>query len=248
MTLDKIMFFLCGLVFTSISAPQCKADLDSGDMSYTLFDNKKAFAFYSKALLNCPDYESLMKTTRALIDIGEDVNGKESADYYTRALAYTDSMQMKFPDSLQSYFLVAAAAGNLAIHKGGKDKIVLARTIESNLKKALSIDSTYAPSHVILGVYYRQVATINKLSKTIAMAIYGKIPEGTLKDSERELTKALMYDNKNIFAHYELAQTFYSMNRKTEAKKQLQETLNVPNDNNQSAQIKKSAEQLLKKW
>jgi tetratricopeptide (TPR) repeat protein len=248
MILNKILVFLFGLVFTSISAPLCKADLDSGDLYYKIFDDKKAYAFYSKALSNCPDYESLMETTRALIDIGEDVDGKEDADYFTRALAFTDSMQKKFPDSLQSYFLKAAAAGNLAIHKSGKAKIELARTIESNTKKALLIDSTYAPAHVILGAYYRQVATINKFSKTIAKAIYGKIPEGTLKDSEEELTKALTYDNSNIFAHYELAQTLYSMDRKKEAKEQLQTVLTLPNNNNQAEQIKKSAEQLLKKW
>jgi tetratricopeptide (TPR) repeat protein len=248
MTLDKISFFLFCLVFTSISAPLCKADLDSGDINYKIFDDKKAYAFYSKALSNCPDYESLMKTTRALIDIGEDVEGKEDEDYFASALTFTDSMQKKFPDSIQSYFLKAAAAGNLAIHKSGKAKIELARTIESNAKKAISIDSSYAPAHVILGVYYRQVATINMFSKTIAKAVYGKIPEGTLKDSEQELTKALSYDNDNIFAHYELAQTLYSMDRKKEAKEQLLTVLTLPNNNNQAAQIKKSAEQLLKKW
>ena len=244
----KILFFLPVLFYLCTGTPLCKVDLDSGDIYYKVFEDKKAFNFYSKALTRCPDYESLMKTTRALIDIGEDVSGKEKSTYFAQALTYTDSLQKKYPDSLQSYFLKAAAAGNLALYKGGKAKIELARTIESNVKKALLIDSSYAPAHVVLGVYYRQVATINKLSKAIVKAMYGKIPDGTLKGSERELKKALNLDNQNIFGHYELAQTYYLMNRIKEAKEQLQIVLTLPNSNNQAGQIKKSAKQMLKKW
>ena len=117
----------------------------------------------------------MMKTTRALNDIGEDIGGRKGADFFIRALKYTDTMQFKYPDSLQSYFLRAAAAGNLALYKGGKTKVELAKTVETNAKKAISIDSTYAPSHVILGIYYRQVAMAGRFQKSLARLLYKKI-------------------------------------------------------------------------
>lgn len=225
---------------------QCRADLDSGDIKYKSFNDSSAYLFYSRALKTCPDYESLMKTTRSLIDIGEDKGKKKGDPYFSQALSLTDSLQKKYPDSLQSWFLKAAAAGNLAVSKGGKEKVELAKTIETNAKKAIAIDSTYAPAHVILGVYYRQVATISKLTKSFAKAFYGKSLEGTLTDSERELKKAISLDNKNIFAYYQLAQTYRFMHRPKEARELLNTALTIPNNDNQSEAIKKSAQTQLK--
>lgn len=227
---------------------QCRQLLDSGDTYYGKFLDQKAYEFYSKALETCPDYESLMKTTRALNDIGEDIGGKKGADFFIRSQRYADTMQSKYPDSAQSYFLKAAAAGNLALYKGGKAKVELAKTVESNAKMAISIDSTYAPSHVILGVYYRQVATAGSFQRSLARLLYKKNLEGSLSDSERELLKAIALDNQNIFAHYELAQTWHAMKRKKEAKGQLKITLAVPDNDNEAAQIKREAQEDLNHW
>lgn len=163
------------ITFQVSNFAQCRQLLDSGDVFYNKFLDQKAYGFYSKALATCPDYESMMKTTRALNDIGEDIGGRKGADFFIRALKYTDTMQFKYPDSLQSYFLRAAAAGNLALYKGGKTKVELAKTVETNAKKAISIDSTYAPSHVILGIYYRQVAMAGRFQKSLARLLYKKI-------------------------------------------------------------------------
>lgn len=243
-----ISLVLIVVFFQASNFAQCKQLLDSGDIYYSKFLDKKAYEFYSKALETCPDYESLMKTTRALNDIGEDIGGKKGADFFISALKYTDTMQLKYPDSIQSYFLKAAAAGNLALFKGGRTKVELAKTVESNAKKAISIDSAYAPSHVILGVYYRQVATAGSFQKSLARLLYKKNLEGSLSDSERELLKAITLDNQNIYAHYELAQTWHAMKRKKEAKEQLKKTLTVPDNDNQAAKIKHEAQEDLKYW
>lgn len=236
------------IIFQISSFAQCSQLIDSGDVFYSKFLDQKAYGFYSKALETCPDYESLMKTTRALNDIGEDIGGKKGGSFFIRALRYTDTMQYKYPDSLQSYFLKAAAAGNLALYKGGKTKVELAKTVESNAKKSISIDSTYAPSHVILGVYYRQVATAGNFQKSLARALYKQNLEGSLSDSERELLKAIALDSQNIFAHYELAQTWHAMKRRNEAREQLKKTLTVPDNDNQAAKIKREAQEDLKHW
>jgi len=101
---------------------------------------------------------------------------------------------------------------------------------------------------VILGIYYRQVAMAGRFQKSLARLLYKKNLEGSLSDSERELLKAIALDSLNIFAHYELAQTWHAMKRKKEAREQLKITLTIPDNDNQAAKIKHKAQEDLKHW
>jgi len=248
----NVAYYMCAilLIYSLTAAAQdCRELLDSGDVHYRKFEDSKALEFYKKAMKLCPGtYEPLMKTTRAYNDVGEDVGGKASIGWFKTAMQYTDTMQKLYPDSLQSYFLKAAAAGNLALSSGGRTKVELARTVERNSKKAIAIDSSYAPAHVVLGVYYRQVATAGKFLRTMAHVFYGGIPAGTLKDSERELRKALALEPDNIFGHNELALTLYAMHGKKEAVAELEKVLALPDKDNESEKIKKQARANLRKW
>lgn len=243
------VFILHILLFSYITRAQnCKTDIDSGDIYFKTFINSKAYEFYSKALKNCDGYEALFKTTRALNDLGEEKSGNEAAKYLQMALNYSDTMQKKFPDSVQSYFLKAASAGELANHKSGRTQIELAREIYNNAKKAIKVDSSFAPAHVIIGSYYREVALAGSIKMKVARAMYGGIPGGTLKDSKMELEKAVNLDNQNIFAHFELAKTYHALKDNQNARNQLNIVLSLPNLISQSSKVKKEAQQFLNKW
>ena len=250
LTLVRLFAGIAALAAVSFASatPECRALIDSGDADYAKFRDTAAYSFYAKALEQCPGYEPLMKTTRALNDIGEDIGGKRGAPYFQKAMDSADSMQKKYPDSLQSYFLEAAAAGNLAPYKGMKMKVLLARAVVSNAKKAVAIDSTYAPAHVILGSYYRQVATAGGFQKSLAKAFYGGVPDGTLEESLRELRRAVELDTTNIFAHYELAQTYHALGNDGEAKAELRIVDALPDNDNEAARLQHDARALLKRW
>jgi tetratricopeptide (TPR) repeat protein len=249
----------CGLCFLLIltltttgssaaTMPDCRADLDSGDVLYAKYNNTAAYAFYARALRSCPSYEPLMKTTRALDDMGEDIRGKKGAAYFRQAMDLADSMQRRYPDSLQSYFLMALAAGSLAQYWSMGTKVRLARTVLSNAKKAVAIDSAYSPAHVVLGAYYREVATANGVAKVLAKALYGGVPNGTLEDSYRELTLAVKFDSQNIFAYFELAKTYHAMGREADARRQLRLLGTLPDDDHEAWRMKRDARELLKYW
>jgi tetratricopeptide (TPR) repeat protein len=239
-----VIFSILLFHFTSL-AQNCRTDIDSGDIYYKKFNNTKAYEFYSKALKTCGGYEALYKTTRTLNDLGEEKSGNEAAKFYQMALSYSDTLQKMFPDSVQSWFLNAAAAGNLAIYKHGVTQIELAREVYKSATKAIEIDSTFAQAHVILGSYYRDVALAGSLKMKLARAMYGAIPGGTLNDSKRELEKAVELDYKNIFAHLELAKTYYALKDNQNARKQLNIVLSLPDLISQSSKVKKEAKQLL---
>jgi hypothetical protein len=232
----------------SLAAQNCGTDIDSGDIYYKKFINSKAYDFYLKASKNCSGYEALFKTTRSLNDLGEEKRGNEAAKYFQMALNYSDTMQKRYPDSVQSWFLKAESAGNLADHKSGRTQIELAREVYENARKAVRVDPLFAPAHVVLGSYYREVALAGSLKMKLARAMYGGIPGGTLKDSKRELEKAVELDQQDIFAHFELAKTYHALKDDQNARNQLNIVLSLPDLISQSSKIKKEARQLLEKW
>jgi len=199
-------------------SPECAAMLDSGDVEYRQFDNTGALELYTRAYRECPgSYGTLMKMARAFIDAGGDRNNAESAALYDKGLRYADTMQKRYPDSAQSWFLKAVAAGNLARLKSGRRKLVLSRIVEHDIGKSIGFDSSFAPAYIVLGTYLREIATLKPFEKTMFFFLSGKMPAGSLEGSERALLKALKLSPENIDGLLELARTEIALGRNGEA-------------------------------
>lgn len=241
---------MVAMVLTNASAEPtaCRVMLDSGDSGYSQFDNFRALRWYLRAGDSCGNtYESLMKTTRGYIDAGETANDTSSEALFLQGLYLSDSLQHQYPDSAQSYFLKAIAAANLTMRETGPKRIVLARIIERNIKKSISLDSTFPPAHAVLGAYYREVATTSVFLRAIARLFFGGIPYGTLDDSRRSLQKALALSPRNIFALLQLARTEEAMGLQNEAVARLKSIEKVPESWHLDRRLKMEARELLNK-
>ncbi|MGB7570113.1 MAG: hypothetical protein WBM07_19775, partial [Chitinivibrionales bacterium] len=214
------IFFLLVIVFKCFSAgpAPCNDLLDSGNASYGVFDNLKALDYYAKAYKECPNiFDPLMKMTRALIDVGEDFNDTGSQTLYREAMKFTDTLQFHYPDSSQSYFLRSVAAANLFDFKKGKQKLELAGIVRKNAEQSIKLSPSFAPAYIVLGSYYRRVATAGPFQKMLARILYGRVPTGTLQDSKRTLLEALRLFPENIYGSLELAQTLIALGEEKQA-------------------------------
>ena len=242
-----IMFFLC----IPLSASDYHAFIAQGDKYYQNFDNKKALTEYQKAYDAAPEnYEALMKLTRAYNDVGEDLNSDESEAYFKKAVEYAELLTKKSPASAEAYFYLALAYGNLALFKGGKEKVKLSRNIEKNAKKSIELDSEFAHPYVVLGVYYREVANLNWFLKAFAKTIFGGLPDGTNEDSEKMLLKAIELTSNHsilIYTHYELAGTYELMGKIEKSVENLKKVVELPIIDHQDPMKKADAKKKLSK-
>lgn len=216
----KIVIILMALSVQLFGAglPGCKDLLDSGDVYYGAFNNRSALEWYRRAYVQCPDtYEALMKMTRAYIDMGQEATVGKAEPLLIAGLRFTDTLQLRYPDSSQAYFLKSVAAGNLCFIRKGARKVGLVRMVERNAKKAIELAPDFAPAYVLLGIYYREIAIANPVLKMLARVLLGGMPDGTLTDSERTLQKALDISPRNVFALLELSRTYLLMGKKNEA-------------------------------
>ncbi len=221
----------------------CDSLIRKGDSLYEIFDNGKALALYRGAWEQCgTDYQALMKYTRALNDFGED---RSDPEYYERAMRYADSLQLRFPDSMQGYFLKAAAAGNLADYRKGKNLVELSRIVHKNILRSIELSEEYCPAHVILGGYYYRVAESSSLLRAFARLLYGGVPDGSYRDAIRELKKALAIDSTNLYAHLIIAQTYGALEIQDSARYHLNRVLELPVTNHFYPELKRRADSLM---
>jgi hypothetical protein len=118
--------------------------------------------------------------------------------------------------------------GNIALFKGGKEKIKYAKLVEQNAKKSISLNSNAYLPYIILGIYYREIAGLNWIERAFANTFLGGVPSGSNEDSESMLKKALSFDPNMIVANYQLAKTYRQMDRMPEEKALLQKVLKLP--------------------
>ncbi len=241
------------LLLVSISTVPAQADefadlIKQGDEYYAKFDNKNALASYEKAYaINPSSYEALMKVTRAYIDLGEDLDNKESEGLYLQAVDHAELMVKKEPEKAEPYFYAAAAYGKLALFRGGKEKVKLSGFVEKNVKKAIELDPQYEKPYTTLGIYYREVANLNWFLKAFANTFFGGELKGTNEDAEKFLLKAIKMDPTRIYPRFALAKTYKIMRKKDKEIEQLEKVLELPVTDHEDPKKKDEARKRLEK-
>jgi len=200
----------------------------SGDQFYENFDNKSALDVYRKAYEINPDsFKTLLKLTRSLIDVGEDLNSNESEAYYEEAVKYSELLKENFPESPYTYACLASSYGYLAVFRGGKEKIRLSNNVTENAYKAIALDPDYEVPYIVLGTYYREVANLSPFLRAFAKIFLGDVPNGSHDDSIECLKKALRIRPDSVYTVTELAKTYASMRKYDSAMTSLRNVLKM---------------------
>jgi len=238
-----IPFISCVLESRVLGAEQVLNYINTGDEYYSKFDNINALNNYKEAYnLDPNSFEILMKLTRAYNDVGEDFKeqgSRETERYFIKAFEHSGIMKELFPEKGETYFFMAATRGNLALFKGGKDKVKLGRDVEKYAKKAIELKPDYGEPHVALGVYYREVANLNWFLKKFAKAFFGGLPEGTNEDSLKMLLNAEELIPESVYVQYELGKTYKEIGNKEKMKEHFNKALRLPNTDHRDRYFKK---------
>ncbi len=149
-----------------------KSLITKGDEYYKKFDLANAVLLYEEAYkLANENYEVLTRLARTYNDLGEDYyeirDSENSEAAINKALKFGELLSSKYPDSAMTYALLAMSYGNLAMFKGGNEKIKLAHKIKENAEKSIRMNSDNYLPYIILSVYHRQIASLSWLEKII---------------------------------------------------------------------------------
>jgi tetratricopeptide (TPR) repeat protein len=230
----RLIFFVFIILLSSNSfCTGLKDYIEKGDDSYRKFNNVDALGYYEKAFSITPDnFDVLLRLVKTYNAAGEEFyeyRKRTEAEYYiNKALEFAEIFKNKYPDSCAVYTYFAMSNGNIALFKGGKEKIKYAHIVEQNAKKSISLNPNVYLPYIILGIYYREIAGLSWIERTFANVFLGSVPSGSYEESEKMLKKALSFDRDMIVANFQLAKTYKQMDKLNEEKELLRKVLELP--------------------
>jgi tetratricopeptide (TPR) repeat protein len=193
------LFLILLWIPVSVLASDC-------DSLVTAFNNEAALECFQERLADDPENVDLqIATLRALIDTGEDAAGKAALPYFEEAVAGSEQFIESHPQSAEGYYYQAVALGRQAQFLGGKDKVSMAKEIRLNVDRALALDDQHAEAYLTRGIYFYELATLNKALRFFAKVLYGGLPEGGLDDAAADLEASLKLEPHNTNTLYHLA-------------------------------------------
>jgi tetratricopeptide (TPR) repeat protein len=204
-------FLLVFMTQKSFAAPRPEDYLARGDERFLAGDNWMALRAYEAAYHSRPTgYQEILRMVRVYNDLGRVTlrHSDSSEFYYKQATMYAESLQYYHPDIAETHFMYALSYGSLLPFCGVQEKIRIGKIVRDHAHRALELDSSFAMTYVLLGIFEREGANLSWIERGFVRIVFGEEIGGSLKQSEAYLLSAIRYDPDNSFAHYELYWTY----------------------------------------
>ena len=182
----------------------------AGDMARAIEIDRAALAE------NPENWDLRVALIRDLADAGDLLDSELSRPLFEEAMRRALRLTAEHADSAESHYLLALAKGQMALFAGGKQKVRMSHEIKISIDRAIELDPGHSEAFVVRGVYYYELATLNRALRLFARILFGGLPAGTLADSRADLERAVELDPEDISAHYNLARTLLRL-KETEA-------------------------------
>lgn len=193
----------CLLLSLRLSVPALSDDCSD---LVSAFENTAAVGCLEALLATDPGQLDLeLRLVRALVDAGEDSEGAIAEAYFQRAMVLARRLAEEHPGSAEGFYYDAAATGRYAQFLGGKQKVALAHHVRESVDHALRVDPHHAEALLTRGIYFYELATLNRALRFFAELLYGDLPEGDLEDARRDLESSLRLAPGNTNTLYHLA-------------------------------------------
>ena len=226
----RLCYFSCIFALSLPNALSQSAEdfIRLGDYAYAQCQNDSARVQYEQAYKLAPDsFEVLKRMATVYNDEGRVLlHSSDSAEEkYRKAIPFARELAVRYPDSAEAHFYLALCLGSLIPFQSVHQKISGSKEVLYHLNETLRLDSSMVLAYVLLGVFWREAASLSWFEKAFVRIIYGESIDKTIQDSENILLRAKELDPKCSYAYYELYWTYKSMGKKDLAMQNLSAVL-----------------------
>jgi regulator of microtubule dynamics protein 3 len=250
--MKKIIFAITALILCQgVFAQTANEDLYSKAYKLkTEYKYKEAFPLFQallKADSNNVNY--LQYASYCYSKFGYYYAAEADKQKYYKSAEYLAKKAIKLNEaSADAHYVYAMALGRINENASSKQKIANAKLIKSEADRAIALNPKLAGAHHIRGRWHRTVAGFSSIEKAMINSFFGGVPEGgSYDDAVKSFMTAVALEPKYMNHQYELAQTYYDMGKKVEAKLWAQKALELTPTNDDDIKAKKDLEALLKK-
>ncbi len=179
----------------------------------------------------------------------KEVDESQSTPYYNTALYLAKKALKKDSGDAEAHYAYAFVVGSLNEFASHKQQIANAKIMKDEIDKCLKKDPGHSGAYHLLGRWCRRLAEFSGVEKFAVKALYGaSLPEATYQDAVNAFEKAVVYSPDYLIHQYELANTYYEMDKYSDAKIWLQKIIgNTTYKGDDAQNVKDKAKKLLAK-
>ena len=166
--------------------------------------------------------------------------GHLALDYSTRAAACG-------PKDCDAQLAPAITLGKMLPYLPTKEQVGASPRIKESVDKALAIDSRNDTAWHVLGRWNRVLAEVSSAKRFVAGLIYGRLPNGSYEEAERDMKKAIAINPHRLMHYIELGRIYAQMGRKQEAREFINKGLAMPDTEKDDPETKQRGRETLAK-
>lgn len=211
---------------------KAKEIIASGDSAYRAFNYDLAIKYYEEAKTVSSSVEVLLKMSDAYFFGGyQKPKSQQEAMYLKARSILLDALQL---DSTSAdvgsaiYARLGQVTGQIALFRGGEEKIRLGLEIKNFADKSLALNPNNAMANAILGIWHYELANLDFVSRTLVKLFFGGVPDGSFEYAEKYLAKAVSLQPSVIYYRNAYAKVLIKLGRDEEARQQLKTALSLP--------------------
>lgn len=222
-----VFFLVCTL---QLQAQQVDALIARGDSAQFSMKPDLAMRLYREAeRLDADNPDVLWRISKVYSDYSAlKASDEEALRELQRSISYAKKAVAADSTHSMAQVSLAIAYGQKAVVAPNSEKVDLSRLVREHAVRALELESNNHVAMLVLGIWNREVATLNWVLKLALDVVYGGLPDASLEESRRLLQRAMRMYPEQIMTHLELAKTLMEMDDERGAKHHLRKALSLP--------------------
>jgi len=224
----------------TVAAESVEEILKKGDVYDRKFQAKEALAIYAEAEKAEPSNPKvLLRMARQYRHMMSDSHSKwDKLRLGGLALSYAQRATAAAPNDSEAHTSVAISYGKLLPLQGPREQAQGSYKIRDAVDRALRLDPSNDTALNVLGRWHRLLADVSPVKRAFAPLVAGKLPKGSNEEAVRALQKAVAVNPKRPMHHIELGRVYAQMEKKEEARQEIERGLSLPNMDRDDAEYK----------
>ena len=240
-----LLALVCHAAFAA--NPQAEQLIMQGDAQVKALHATEALALFEQAAKADPnDVEILLRISQQCSNlIAQAKTPAEAQAYAKRSLEEAQKAVALAPANAKAHLALAVAYGRLTDFEDNRTKVEFSRYIKNETDKTLELDPKEDFAWHVLGRWTYNMADISGIKRTLAEAIYGKMPTAKFEEAARCFEKAIALNPSRPMHYIELGRTYADMGRTAEARKVILKGLAMPPTEKDDPETKDRGRQIL---
>jgi tetratricopeptide (TPR) repeat protein len=224
-----VSFFSVTMAFAAWSSPIDEL-VAQGNVYDEKFEPAEALKFYLPAEKEEPEnVELILRIARQYRHLMADAsNAEEKLKFGGLAMAYANRAVELAPKEPEAHLSVAITHVKMVPVLGNKENMEASRQIKASVDKAISLDQDKDIAWHILGCWHQRLANVGMVKRTLAVLVYGGLPEASYDDSVKCFEKAIKLNPSRLMNYIELGRTYAQMDKTAEAREYIEKGLAMP--------------------